>query len=67
VRIQVIFHDDALNIIVEDNGRGMNSDEIVPGLGFNTLQSKIDLFKGTFSIESQPGRGTMVLVDLPFH
>jgi signal transduction histidine kinase len=67
VRIQIIFHDDALNIIVEDNGKGMNRDETMPGLGFNTLQSKVDLFKGTFSIESQPGRGTMVLVDLPFH
>ena len=66
VRVQIIFHDDALNIIVEDNGIGMNRDETVPGLGFNTLQSKVDLFKGTFSIESQPGRGTMVLVDLPF-
>ena len=65
VRIQIIFHDDALNVIVEDNGKGMKKNEIVPGLGFNTLQSKVDLFKGTFTIETQPGKGMMVLVDLP--
>jgi signal transduction histidine kinase len=66
VRIQIIFHDDALNVIVEDNGKGMKKNEIVPGLGFNTLQSKVDLFKGTFTIETHPGKGMMVLVDLPF-
>jgi signal transduction histidine kinase len=65
MRIQIIRHEDSLNIIVEDNGRGMKKEEIVFGLGFNTLQSKVDLFKGTFTIETQPGKGTMILVDLP--
>jgi signal transduction histidine kinase len=65
LRIQIIRHDDSLNIIVEDNGIGMTKDEIVYGLGFNTLQSKVNLFKGTFTIETQPGKGTMILVDLP--
>jgi signal transduction histidine kinase/predicted ATPase len=65
MRIQIILHQDSLNIIVEDNGKGMKKEEIVFGLGFNTLQSKVDLFKGTFAIESQPGKGTMILVDLP--
>ena len=64
MRIQIIHHEESLNIIVEDNGKGMEKDSISPGFGFSTIQSKVDLFKGTFGIESQPGKGSMVLVDL---
>jgi signal transduction histidine kinase/predicted ATPase len=65
LRVQVIQHTDALNIIVEDNGIGMRKDNISSGLGFSTIQSKVNLFKGTFEIESQLGRGTMILIDFP--
>lgn len=63
--IQIIDHQDSLNIIVEDNGVGMLKTKIVSGFGFGTIQSKVDLFKGSFEIDSQPGKGAMVLVDLP--
>jgi signal transduction histidine kinase len=63
--IQMIRHKDSLNIIVEDNGKGMQKKDIARGLGFTTIQSKVSLFKGTFEIECQPGKGTLVIVDLP--
>jgi signal transduction histidine kinase len=62
--IQVIDHKDSLNIIVEDNGTGMQKKDITRGFGFTTIQSKVNLFKGSLGIESQPGKGSMVLVDL---
>jgi signal transduction histidine kinase/predicted ATPase len=65
VRIQIILHNDSLNLVVEDNGVGMIKDNLSRGLGFSTIQSNVDLFKGTFSIESQPGKGCLVLIDLP--
>jgi signal transduction histidine kinase len=65
LRIQIIDHEDTINLIVEDNGKGLVVDEVNPGLGFTTIESKVKLFKGTFSIESQVGKGTMVLVDIP--
>lgn len=63
--IQIIGHADSLNIIVEDNGVGFDQRNVKAGFGFNTIQSKISLLKGSFVIESQPGKGTMVLVDFP--
>lgn len=65
VTIQIIDHSDTLNIIVEDNGKGMRKEDIVKGFGFSTIQSKVNLLRGSFEIESQPGKGFMVLVDLP--
>lgn len=65
MRMQLIAHQDTLNLIVEDEGKGMQKSEVSAGFGFVTIQSKINLFKGSFTIESQPGRGTMVLIDIP--
>jgi signal transduction histidine kinase/predicted ATPase len=65
VRIQIILHNDSLNLLVEDNGQGILKENLSRGLGFSTIQSNVDLFKGTFSIESQPGKGCLVLIDLP--
>jgi signal transduction histidine kinase len=63
IRIQVIQHADSLNVIVEDNGIGISKSDTSHGFGFRTIQSKVNLFRGTFAIESQPGKGTMILVD----
>jgi signal transduction histidine kinase/predicted ATPase len=65
VRIQLIHHNDSLNIMVEDDGIGLLKDTLVRGFGFSTIQSHVDLSKGTFGIESQPGKGCLVLIDLP--
>lgn len=63
--IQLIDHQDSLNIIVEDNGMGIQDGDLTRGFGFTTIQSKVNLFKGSFEIDSKPGKGAMVLVDLP--
>jgi signal transduction histidine kinase/predicted ATPase len=65
VRIQIILHKDSLNLMVEDNGVGLNKESMTRGFGFGTIQSNVDLFKGTLEIESQPGKGCLVLIDLP--
>ncbi|HEY0745017.1 MAG TPA: AAA family ATPase [Chryseosolibacter sp.] len=65
LRIQLIRHRDSLNIMVEDNGIGLQKESVTRGFGFSTIQSNVDLFKGTFDLESQPGKGCLVLIDLP--
>jgi len=65
VRIQIIRHLDSLNLLVEDNGVGLSKAAMSRGFGFSTIQSNVDVFKGTFDIESQPGKGCLVLIDLP--
>jgi signal transduction histidine kinase len=65
LRIQIIRHLDRVNLIVEDNGIGMTTSSVVPGIGFDTITAKVDLYRGTFTIESSPGKGTMILIDIP--
>lgn len=66
LRVQIIQHPDILNVMVEDNGLGMNIDNVKPGFGFVAIQSKVKLLQGDFTIESQPGKGFTAIVDIPY-
>lgn len=62
--IQLIEHEDACSVIVEDNGKGMAADAATPG-SLRSIHSKVAYLEGALQIESGPGRGTMVNIDLP--
>jgi PAS domain S-box-containing protein len=54
-------------ITVEDNGRGFNYSDpqlIYNGLGLSSIRNRIKLLNGTLNIISQPGKGTIVEIDL---
>ena len=65
--IQLTNHDDVINIIIEDNGVGFNVDKITSedGMGIASIQKKIDQLSGSFAIDSTPGKGTTIIIDLP--
>lgn len=66
LHLQIILHPDTLNLLVEDNGQGMDISQVKPGFGFAAIQAKVKLLKGNFSIESHPGKGCMAIVDIPY-
>lgn len=65
--IQLTNHDDVINIIIEDNGIGFIFDKIAieDGMGIASIQKKIKQLGGSFAIDSTPGKGTTILIDLP--
>ena len=65
--IQLTLHDDIVNIIIEDNGKGFNTDTIddADGMGIISIKKKTTQLGGTFTIDSTPGRGTTIVIDLP--
>ncbi len=67
VAIQLTEHDDSLNILVEDNGRGFeyNPEQGNYGLGLTNLRSRVRHLGGSLHIDSRPGQGTTVIIDLP--
>ena len=59
---------DGLRLIVEDDGVGFDTAAASgsgTGLGLHSLRERAGLLGGTLSIESSPGAGTTVVVDLP--
>jgi signal transduction histidine kinase len=61
----------ALVLVVRDNGRGFEVEKALTkesterGLGLASMRERAELSGGTFSIESAPGKGTVVQVTWP--
>ncbi|MCF8298184.1 MAG: sensor histidine kinase [Saprospiraceae bacterium] len=66
ISIELTRHEQNLNLIVEDNGKGFNlADNKGKGIGLKNIQSRIDNLNGNVSIDSRIGKGTIVIIDIP--
>lgn len=54
-----------ISLIFEDNGVGFNPDSATRGLGLRHIQTRVDRFKGTVTIDARPGRGTTCIIEIP--
>lgn len=54
-----------LTITVRDNGRGCDPTRIQTGIGLSSIAGHVDLFGGTWSLESAAGRGATLTATLP--
>ncbi|WP_159800270.1 sensor histidine kinase [Flavobacterium sp. MK4S-17] len=65
--VQLTHHDDNINIIIEDNGVGFPVSKLrkADGMGINTIMRKVEQMEGTFTVDSTPGQGTTIIIDLP--
>jgi signal transduction histidine kinase len=58
-------HGDVLSLVVEDDGRGFDQSRPAQGLGLVSMRERVELLGGNLRIESSPGRGTTVAVEVP--
>lgn len=65
--IHITNHDDSLNIMVEDNGKGFNIKTITKssGMGIHSIEKRIENLGGTVTIESKINKGTTIIIDIP--
>jgi signal transduction histidine kinase len=62
IEVEVFEASNVLHLIVRDLGLGFNPEEAMngTGLGLISMQERMKLVKGEFSIDSQPKRGTTI-------
>ena len=67
ISINLTQHDNVLNIIVEDNGKGFNPKKIdkKEGMGLTNIEKKVEQMGGVFNIDSVKKRGTSIIIDIP--
>nr|WP_242582363.1 PAS domain S-box protein [Hymenobacter telluris] len=66
--IHLVREDDKLAVSVEDNGQGFEVDlSYTPqqGIGLPGLRNRVGLLGGTLLINSRPGLGTIISIELP--
>lgn len=71
VRVQLQLSDSMAIVQVEDNGNGfdveaaLSEEGVRRNLGLHGMAERATLLGGTFNIQSQPGQGTSVRVEVP--
>lgn len=64
--VQVTKTDGNISITVEDDGKGF--DPVIlrtgRGIGWSNIQSRVEYLKGKLDVQSEPGKGTSVLIEI---
>ncbi|MFD1552194.1 hypothetical protein DNU06_00140 [Putridiphycobacter roseus] len=62
--VQVSILENTLNIMVEDNGKGMDINNYKIADGYARMQNKLRTIEASFSIESEDNNGTLAIINL---
>ena len=64
--VQVSKTNGAISITVEDDGKGFNPVILqgTKGIGWSNIQSRVEYLKGKLDVQSEPGKGTSVHIEL---
>ena len=65
LRIAAQADEGCVRLSVEDNGIGFDPEAVTPGRGLRHLRKRASQLGGMLTIDSQPGRGTRVRLELP--
>jgi len=66
VFVQCSQSEDIFYITVEDDGAGFDQEVMVhrKGIGLDNIRHRVDFLKGSLEIESNPGKGTIVNIEI---
>ena len=64
--VQLTKQPEKVTVTVEDNGKGFDKQVLAgqPGAGLINIRHRVDYFKGSIDIDSGPGSGTSVTIEL---
>ncbi|MCB0597006.1 MAG: tetratricopeptide repeat protein [Lewinellaceae bacterium] len=65
LKVQVRQAEGALGIAVEDDGVGFDRNNLQYGNGLKNVEEYVEQHGGTMSIKPQPGKGTVIAINIP--
>ncbi|MEY3433224.1 MAG: hypothetical protein RL131_1160, partial [Bacteroidota bacterium] len=66
VDIKIETNGTEMNINYTDDGVGFDLNTIKRGIGLKSILSRVEFYGGTVKINTRPGKGTEVIINLPF-
>ena len=65
VTVQLIQHEESINLVVVDNGKGFAPEKSKTGIGMGTIRSRLSLIEGKMNIDSYLQRGSSIDIQIP--
>jgi ligand-binding sensor domain-containing protein/signal transduction histidine kinase len=65
VDVSLVYNDDSLQLSVSDDGCGFDTNPKSQGMGLRSIRERVASIRGTVQIQSAPGQGTRILVQVP--
>ena len=67
--IQLVGHENGLNVMIEDNGKGFDVNQLLQGkgLGLKSIESRVKYLEGNLNIDSTPNQGTTINIEIPLY
>jgi signal transduction histidine kinase len=69
IQIESQLKDSVLHLRVAENGIGFNPEEIKlkkSGMGLNSIYKRIEMINGKITLNSAPGEGTSISIEVPY-
>lgn len=66
--IQLVKHPESLLLMVEDNGKGFEKENVLPsqtGIGLKNIETRTKMLGGSFFIDSKVGKGVTATLEIP--
>jgi len=63
--VSLAYNHDILQVLVADDGCGFDTQQRAKGMGFRSMRERINGIRGTLQIQSAPGQGTRLIIQIP--
>ena len=68
IQVKLSIAKELVSVVVKDDGKGFDMSVQKEGsFGLMGMRERVELLEGALSINSAPGAGTLVLIQVPFH
>ncbi len=67
ISVQMAIEDNFVRVTVSDTGKGFNPEDLArtKGMGLKLIRERVELLGGTVNIDSSPGQGVRVALQIP--
>lgn len=65
ITLQISQFKKELTVVYEDNGIGFEQKKTSKGLGLSSIDNRVKKLKGNWEIDSQPGKGATIILNIP--
>jgi len=67
IDINLMVDDAGITMIIVDDGRGFKVKKNRKGIGMRNISSRVKKLKGNWKVNSQLGKGTEIVLDIPYN